>query len=99
MSAHVVSKQDNRQHASLKLQAAAQSELSESSVRVRTLLISLTSNNLSYARMGQFLHWYVQVATREATVSTGERHTIRSDLIYYQVGRISRLRRLSRTIQ
>lgn len=72
MLAHVVSKHDNRQHASFKLEAATPSKLSESSVRVRTLLISLTSNNLSYARMGQFLHWYVQVATRKPTCRPGK---------------------------
>jgi hypothetical protein len=76
MSVHVVSKHDNRQHAALKVPAAAQSELSESSVRVRTLLISLTSNNLTYARMGQFLHWYVQVAIRKQTSVPAKRHRI-----------------------
>lgn len=59
MGVHVVSKLDNRQHASFDLEVAPQSELSEFSVRIRTQLISLSSNNLSYARMGGFLHWYV----------------------------------------
>lgn len=59
MSVHVVSKPDNRQHARFNLEAAAQRELADSSVRIRTQLISLTSNNLTYARMGGFLRWYV----------------------------------------
>ncbi|KAJ5926268.1 hypothetical protein N7516_008041 [Penicillium verrucosum] len=58
MGVHVVSKLDNRQHASFNLEAAAQRELSDSSVRIRTQLISLTSNNLTYARMGGFLRWW-----------------------------------------
>ncbi|CAG8909910.1 unnamed protein product [Penicillium egyptiacum] len=57
MGVHVVSKLDNRQHATFDLEVA-QKELSESSVRIRTQLISLTSNNLTYALMGEFLHWW-----------------------------------------
>ncbi|KAJ5555682.1 hypothetical protein N7535_008116 [Penicillium sp. DV-2018c] len=57
MAVHVVSKLDNRQHASFNFEAA-QSELGESSVRIRPLLLSLTSNNLTYALMGGFLHWW-----------------------------------------
>ncbi|KAJ5817246.1 hypothetical protein N7447_009479 [Penicillium robsamsonii] len=58
MGVHVVSKLDNRQHASFNLEVAAQRELSESSVRIRTQLISLTSNSLTYALMGGFLRWW-----------------------------------------
>ncbi|KAI2674363.1 hypothetical protein CBS147333_8208 [Penicillium roqueforti] len=58
MGVHVVSKLDNRQHASFNLEATTQKELSDSSVRIRTQLISLTSNNLTYALMGGFLHWW-----------------------------------------
>ncbi|KAJ6010036.1 hypothetical protein N7522_005052 [Penicillium canescens] len=58
MAVHVVSKLDNSQHASFDVQSIPQSVLPESSVRLRPLLISLTSNNLSYARMGQMLHWW-----------------------------------------
>ncbi|KAJ6186545.1 hypothetical protein N7519_007846 [Penicillium mononematosum] len=57
MGVHVVSKLDNRQHASFDFEVAVK-ELSESSVRIRTQLISLTSNNLTYALMGDFLHWW-----------------------------------------
>jgi hypothetical protein len=59
MGVHVVSKLDNRQHATFDVEIAGQRELSDSSVRIRTQLISLTSNNLTYALMGEFLHWYV----------------------------------------
>ena len=61
MEVHVVSKVDNEQHATFTLQTPSSPavELSPSSIRVRTLLVSLTSNNLSYARGGHFLHWCV----------------------------------------
>ncbi|KAJ5462429.1 hypothetical protein N7530_010634 [Penicillium desertorum] len=65
MGVHVVSKLDNRQHASFDFEVA-QSELSESSVRIRTQLISLTSNNLTYALMGAFLHWWDAYPVSEA---------------------------------
>lgn len=60
MEVHVVSKTDNQEHAVAVLDSPEvnNSSLSESSVRVRPLLISLTSNNLSYARAGDFLHWW-----------------------------------------
>ncbi|KGO46291.1 Protein of unknown function DUF2855 [Penicillium expansum] len=58
MGVHVISKLDNRQHASFNLEVPAQRELSDSSVRIRTQLISLSSNNLTYARMGGFLRWW-----------------------------------------
>ncbi|KAJ5971383.1 uncharacterized protein N7479_001301 [Penicillium vulpinum] len=58
MGVHVVSKLDNRQHASFDIGVATQRELSGSSVRIRTQLISLTSNNLTYASMGGFLRWW-----------------------------------------
>ncbi|KAJ5781097.1 hypothetical protein N7457_006257 [Penicillium paradoxum] len=58
MGVHVVSKLDNRQHASFNVEAAAPGELADSSVRIRTTLISLTSNNLTYALMGGFLRWW-----------------------------------------
>ncbi|EKV04415.1 hypothetical protein Pdw03_5209 [Penicillium digitatum] len=58
MGVHVVSKLDNRQHASFDLDIPAQRERSDSSVSIRTQLISLTSNNLTYARMGGLLRWW-----------------------------------------
>lgn len=61
MGVHVVSKLDNRQHASFDLDIPAQRERSDSSVSIRTQLISLTSNNLTYARMGGLLRWYVAI--------------------------------------
>lgn len=56
---HVVSKQDNTRHAACKLpDTQPRSELAPSSVRVRAELVSLSSNNLSYARGGTLLHWW-----------------------------------------
>lgn len=59
MKVHVVSKADNQEHAVATLDRPEYEShgLSTSSVRVQPLLISLTSNNLSYARGGDFLHW------------------------------------------
>ena len=61
MEVHVVSKTDNAGHATFNLQIESLPtvQLAPSSIRVRTLLVSLTSNNLSYARGGHFLHWCV----------------------------------------
>lgn len=60
MEVHVVSKADNREHAVVTLDRPEDEShsLAESSVRVQPLLIALTSNNLSYARGGDFLHWW-----------------------------------------
>ena len=58
MEVHVISKSDNSKHASFTLETAP-GELAASSVRVKVELISLTSNNLSYARGGTVLHWWV----------------------------------------
>lgn len=54
---HVVSKHDNAKHASFQLDDEMP-PLAASSLRVRTQLIALTSNNLSYARGGSILHWW-----------------------------------------
>ena len=54
---HVVGKADNRQHAVVELPTPDQS-LPSSSLRARPILLGLTSNNLSYARGGDLLHWY-----------------------------------------
>lgn len=59
MEVHVINKLDNNQHTTIQLpQDAGLGKLAESSVRVRTQLISLSSNNLTYAEMGTMLHWY-----------------------------------------
>lgn len=58
MEVHVVSKADHRQHATFTV-AATPGKLAESSIRVRAQLISLTMNNLTYARMGEIFRWYV----------------------------------------
>ncbi|KAM3074779.1 hypothetical protein ACMFMG_008195 [Clarireedia jacksonii] len=54
---HVVSKADNAVHAAVGLKPTDE-VLAHSSIRVATCLISLMSNNLSYARGGDFLHWW-----------------------------------------
>lgn len=61
MEVHVVSKADNQKHAVAALDTFHDEghSLAPSSVRVWPLLIALTSNNLSYARGGDFLHWCV----------------------------------------
>lgn len=61
MEVHVVSKADNQKHAVAALDTLHDEShsLAPSSVRVWPLLIALTSNNLSYARGGDLLHWCV----------------------------------------
>lgn len=54
----MVSKSDNNVHATFTLDMELR-DLAPSSIRVRIFLISLTSNNLSYARLGDFMHWLV----------------------------------------
>jgi hypothetical protein len=54
---HVVSKHDNAKHVAFHIDEDLPS-LAESSVRVQTWLISLTYNNLTYARSGGPLHWW-----------------------------------------
>ncbi len=58
---HVVSKIDNERHAAFAVQEDSSHavELPPSSIRARTVCVSLTSNNLSYARGGHFMHWFV----------------------------------------
>ncbi|KAJ5625485.1 hypothetical protein N7510_001794 [Penicillium lagena] len=58
MEVHVISKQDNRQHATFAVPEASLPKLAASSIRVRPAVISLTSNNLTYAGMGDSLHWW-----------------------------------------
>ncbi|CEL09836.1 hypothetical protein ASPCAL12965 [Aspergillus calidoustus] len=61
MDVHVVSKTDNNTHATFSLPPpttplAATSSSSSSSLRIRPSLLSLTSNNLTYALLGTQLH-------------------------------------------
>ncbi|CBF80632.1 hypothetical protein AN8478.2 [Aspergillus nidulans FGSC A4] len=58
MSIHVVSKTNNHQHATIDLPPSDSSPLKQSSVRIRPSLLSLTSNNLTYALLGNFLRWW-----------------------------------------
>ncbi|KAL6235026.1 hypothetical protein BDW75DRAFT_230632 [Aspergillus navahoensis] len=58
MSIHVVSKANSRQHVTFDLPPAVSPPLKPSSIRVRSTLLSLTSNNLTYALHGTFLRWW-----------------------------------------
>ncbi|KAA8643821.1 DUF2855 family protein [Aspergillus tanneri] len=55
---HVVSKADNRQHAVVNIPPSVDQNLPVSSLRARPILLGLSSNNLSYARGGDLLHWW-----------------------------------------
>lgn len=57
MEFHVVSKADNRAHATFSVDRNP--ELAPGDIRVQPVVVSLTSNNLSYARLGELFHWYV----------------------------------------
>ncbi|USP74114.1 uncharacterized protein yc1106_01388 [Curvularia clavata] len=63
---HVVSKLDNAKHAVFHIDQDVPS-LAASSVRVQTWLISLTYNNLTYARSGTPLHWWDTYPVPEAS--------------------------------
>lgn len=65
MEVHVVSKTDNNRHSSFTIDSnstssSAAEQLEPSCVRARPFLLSLSSNNLSYARGGHALHWFVR---------------------------------------
>ncbi|KAL3451129.1 hypothetical protein BJX65DRAFT_321864 [Aspergillus insuetus] len=57
MDVHVVSKSNNANHATFPLPPPT-TPLAPSSIRVRATLLSLTSNNLTYALLGDILHWW-----------------------------------------
>ncbi|OJJ45798.1 hypothetical protein ASPZODRAFT_143677 [Penicilliopsis zonata CBS 506.65] len=57
MDIHVVSKLDSSQHAAFQMTKPSL-PLAPSSVRVQPTLVSLASNNLTYAGMGDMLHWW-----------------------------------------
>ncbi|KAL2784941.1 hypothetical protein BJX66DRAFT_315868 [Aspergillus keveii] len=57
MDVHVVSKSNNANHATFPLPPPA-TPLAPSSIRVRATILSLTSNNLTYALLGDILHWW-----------------------------------------
>jgi hypothetical protein len=59
MEVHVVSRSNNQVHAVATLDRLEyeQQGLAASSARVQPLMITLSSNNLSYARGGDLLHW------------------------------------------
>ncbi|KAF4230412.1 hypothetical protein CNMCM6457_005988 [Aspergillus fumigatiaffinis] len=55
---HVVCKADNRQHTVVNIPSSVDEILPSSSLRARPILLGLTSNNLTYARGGDLLHWW-----------------------------------------
>ncbi|GFF81012.1 hypothetical protein IFM60648_05897 [Aspergillus lentulus] len=55
---HVVCKADNRQHAVVNVPPSVDQKLPSLSLRARPILLGLTSNNLTYARGGDLLHWW-----------------------------------------
>ncbi|GFF41977.1 hypothetical protein IFM51744_04987 [Aspergillus udagawae] len=55
---HVVCKADNSQHAAVSIPSLVDQKLPSSTLRARPVLLGLTSNNLSYARGGDLLHWW-----------------------------------------
>jgi hypothetical protein len=59
---HVVCKADNSQHAAVSIPSLVDQKLPFSTLRARPVLLGLTSNNLSYARGGDLLHWYAGLA-------------------------------------
>ncbi|KAH7551100.1 hypothetical protein BM1_09974 [Bipolaris maydis] len=63
---HVVSKLDNARHSIFHIDQDSPS-LAASSVRVQTWLVSLTYNNLTYARSGTPLHWWDTYPVPEAS--------------------------------
>ncbi|KAK1674576.1 hypothetical protein BDP55DRAFT_729595 [Colletotrichum godetiae] len=54
---HVVSKKDLTKHKTVPASVSLP-PLSASSIRARSSLVALTSNNLSYAKLGNHLHWW-----------------------------------------
>ncbi|KAJ5731538.1 uncharacterized protein N7483_006046 [Penicillium malachiteum] len=64
---HVVSKQDISEHATFTLPVSAElGELGPSSVRIRPQLVSLTSNNLTYATLGTLIKWWDAYPVQES---------------------------------
>lgn len=55
---HLVSKQDVTKHATVPCAKQDQPPLPAGSIRARTTLIGITTNNYSYAAAGTLLHWW-----------------------------------------
>ncbi|KAF7128418.1 hypothetical protein CNMCM5793_003148 [Aspergillus hiratsukae] len=66
---HVVCKADNRHHAVVTIPSSLEQNLPVSSLRARPILLGLTSNNLSYARGGDLLHWWKTYPVRPTAPS------------------------------
>ncbi|KAH0440698.1 hypothetical protein CcaCcLH18_02368 [Colletotrichum camelliae] len=54
---HVVSKKDLAQHEVVPVNISLPA-LAPSSIRARSSLVAITSNNLTYAKLGDFVHWW-----------------------------------------
>ncbi|KAJ0163821.1 hypothetical protein CTA2_2316 [Colletotrichum tanaceti] len=54
---HVVSKRDISKHETLAVNLPLP-QLAESSIRIRTSLVGITSNTVTYAKFGDSLHWW-----------------------------------------
>ena len=55
---HVVSKENNTIHHVTTSDTSGLPELASGQVRVRTFVIALTANNLTYSRLGDLMHWW-----------------------------------------
>lgn len=55
---HVVSKNDRDEHATISTSSSNLPLLALNNVRLQTRLVSMTANNITYARMGSFAHWW-----------------------------------------
>jgi hypothetical protein len=55
---HVLDKADYSKHQAVTLPITPLSPLAPSSLRFQTKILGLTTNNLSYARLGHFMGWY-----------------------------------------
>lgn len=55
---HVISKADVKQHTVVPLSVPSLRPLQDGHVRVRTAIISLSSNNYAYALLGSLRHWW-----------------------------------------
>ncbi|KAB2580503.1 hypothetical protein DBV05_g758 [Lasiodiplodia theobromae] len=55
---HAISKQDNSHHAVFPVTSPLSTPLAPNSIRIRTTLIFLSSNNLTYACLGDALGWW-----------------------------------------
>lgn len=55
---HVVNQDDRDEHATISTSLSNLPPLAPNNVRLQTRLFSMTANNITYARMGSFAHWW-----------------------------------------